>query len=112
MLITGKKDALRFQRHLRLQNGRWWLMSCLPSPSRNHVLTAGCDQTYVVMSRTFQRGQLQPWLYLTQSVRLSLRATDIKALFLSDTTYSLIFDETIHFYRGQPDHPVGNLLEN
>jgi len=58
------------------------LMSCLPSPQ---VLTAGigCDQTsiYVVMSRTFQRGQLQPWLDLTQSVRLLARAISDIAIF-------------------------------
>lgn len=31
----------------------------------------GCDQTsiYVVMSRTFQLGQLQSWLDLTEQVR-------------------------------------------
>ena len=74
MLITGKKDApFRFLRQLRWQNERWCVTDELQAESWKDVITAGigCDQTsiYVVMSRTFQRGQLQPWLDLTQDVK-------------------------------------------
>ena len=74
MLITGKKNApFRFMRQLRWENGRWCVIDELQAQSWHNVITAGigCDQTsiYVVMSRTFQLGQLQPWLDLTEEVR-------------------------------------------
>lgn len=74
MLITGKKNApFRFKRILRWENGRWHVTDELQAASWLNVITVGigCDQTsiYVVMSRTFQLGQLQPWLDLTQEVR-------------------------------------------
>ena len=71
MLITGKNDApFRFQRSFQWQDGHWTLRDTLTATGGwNNVLTAGigCDQTsiYVVMSRTFQPGQLQPWKDLT-----------------------------------------------
>lgn len=74
MLITGKNDApFRFKRQLRWENG-WCITDELQAESWDNVITAGigCDQTsiYVVMSRTFQSGQLQPWLDLTEEVRI------------------------------------------
>jgi hypothetical protein len=74
ILITGKKSApFSFSRKLRWDNGRWQIVDELCSDNWEQVIAAGigCDQTsiYVVMSRTFQRGQLQPWLDLTDTVR-------------------------------------------
>jgi hypothetical protein len=74
MLITGKKKApFRFMRQMRWENGQWHVTDEIQAESWDNVLSAGigCDQTsiYVVMSRTFQLSQLQPWLNLTQEVR-------------------------------------------
>lgn len=74
MLITGKKPApFRFRRQFQWQNNQWHLTDELFTDSWDGVRTAGVggDQTsiYVVMSRTFQRGQLQPWLDLTAIVK-------------------------------------------
>jgi hypothetical protein len=73
VLITGKKSApFSFYRRLQWENGHWRVIDELQAESWHNVLTAGigCDQTsiYVVMSRTFQMGQLQPWLDLTDKV--------------------------------------------
>lgn len=60
-------------RQLRWENGQWCVMDELQAQSWHNVITAGigCDQTsiYVVMSRTFQLGQLKPWLDLMKEVR-------------------------------------------
>ncbi|HEY9650201.1 MAG TPA: hypothetical protein V6C95_06025 [Coleofasciculaceae cyanobacterium] len=74
VLITGKKNApFSFRRCLSWNNGRWIVTDELQSQSWDHVMGAGIgsDQTsiYVVMSRTFQRGQLQPWLDLTREAK-------------------------------------------
>jgi hypothetical protein len=74
LLITGKKQTdFRFQRRLRWENGRWHISDTLFCPSWKNVVAVGIggDQTsiYVVMSRTFQIGQLQPWFDLTSVVR-------------------------------------------
>lgn len=74
LLITGKKNApFYFSRQLRWENGQWHITDQLRSESWQNVITAGIgsDQTsiYVVMSRTFQIGQLQPWLNLTDQVK-------------------------------------------
>ncbi|MBF2021257.1 MAG: hypothetical protein IGR93_14420 [Hydrococcus sp. C42_A2020_068] len=74
ILITGKKIApFTFSRQLRWENGQWKIIDELHSASWDNVISAGigCDQTsiYVVMSRTFQIGQLQPWLDLTEQVK-------------------------------------------
>lgn len=59
-------------RQLRWVQGQWCVTDELQA-SWDNVITAGigCDQTsiYVVMSRTFQLGQLQSWLDLTPEVR-------------------------------------------
>jgi hypothetical protein len=75
MLITGKEPApFYFHRHFYWQDGHWQVTDSLQANSWREVRSAGigCDQTsiYVVMSRTFQRGQLQPWLDLTEKVRI------------------------------------------
>ncbi|ASC69381.1 hypothetical protein XM38_003080 [Halomicronema hongdechloris C2206] len=74
LLITGKTPApFRFRRQLRWQQGRWQLRDELRADSWSQVMAVGIgpDQTsiYVVMSRTFQTGQLHPWLDLTPQVR-------------------------------------------
>ncbi|MGJ3254575.1 MAG: hypothetical protein ACFE0J_26100 [Elainellaceae cyanobacterium] len=74
VLITGKKSTpFLFSRHFRWENGTWQVFDELQSPDWDDVVSAGIgsDQTsiYVVMSRTFQWGQLQPWLDLTAKVR-------------------------------------------
>lgn len=74
MLITGKEPApFHFIRQLRWVEGRWHISDELIADSWDSVTAAGIggDQTsiYVVMSRTFQRGQLQPWLDLTADIR-------------------------------------------
>jgi hypothetical protein len=71
LLITGKKAApFRFTRRLVLEeNGSLRVQDRIDADSWNDVERAaiGCDQTsiYVVMSRTFQAAQLQPWTDLT-----------------------------------------------
>jgi hypothetical protein len=74
LLITGKKPApFDFQRRLHWENGRWHISDTLSCSSWKEVLSVGvgCDQTsiYVVMSRTFQPSQLQPWFDLTSVVK-------------------------------------------
>jgi hypothetical protein len=74
LLITGKQDApFTFHRRFRWEQGRWVVTDELKADSWAGVLAAGIGgaQTsiYVVMSRTFQAGQLQPWLDLTAQVR-------------------------------------------
>jgi len=74
VLITGKKDApFTFERCLKWADGGWKVYDEICAQSWQQVMTAGigCDQTsiYVVMSRTYQQGQLQPWLDLTGKVR-------------------------------------------
>jgi len=74
MLIMGKRDApFTFSRRFKWQGGRWRMMDTLQGDSWEKVLAAGigCDQTsiYVAMSRTFQMGQLQPWLDLTSKMK-------------------------------------------
>ncbi|GAB4378661.1 MAG: hypothetical protein Kow00121_31050 [Elainellaceae cyanobacterium] len=74
MLIVGKSDApFQFRRQLQWQNGQWQVTDELKADSWENVISAGIgrDQTsiYVVMSRTFQVGQLQPWLDLTAQVK-------------------------------------------
>ena len=65
ILITGKTDApYRFTRSLSWQGNYWQVTDELTAKSWQNVAAAdlGCDRTsiYVVMSRTFQPGQLQP----------------------------------------------------
>ncbi|ACK70972.1 conserved hypothetical protein [Gloeothece citriformis PCC 7424] len=74
ILITGKKNApFSFLRQLRWENGHWKVIDELNAESWEQVVSAGigCDQTsiYVVMSRTFQRGQLRQWLELTDKIK-------------------------------------------
>lgn len=72
MLITGKKAApFRFQRKLSWDDGKLHVEDKLET--RNgwgavHTVGLGAAQTsiYVVMSRTYQSGQLQPWHDLTE----------------------------------------------
>ena len=74
LLIVGKQKApFRFTRRLRWQQDHWQVQDELQSEAWATVAAAGIggDQTsiYVVMSRTFQAGQLQPWLDLTPQVQ-------------------------------------------
>ncbi len=74
ILITGKqKTPFSFSRRLAWQNGHWQIEDRLTAESWDNVVTAdiGCDRTsiYVVMSRTFQPGQLQPAWDLSDRLR-------------------------------------------
>ena len=74
ILIVGKTNApFWFHRQLRWEDGQWCVIDELQAETWQNVTAAGIgsDQTsiYVVMSRTFQPGQLQPWLDLTQEVK-------------------------------------------
>ena len=74
LLITGKKPApLRFSRSFAWEGGHLKVVDQLHAASWTKVLAVGlgASQTsiYVVMSRTYQAGQLQPWLDLTGKVR-------------------------------------------
>jgi hypothetical protein len=74
LLIVGKRPSeFAFTRHFKWQQGAWWVSDQLRAPSWENVVAVGLggDQTsiYVVMSRTFQVGQLQPWLDLTTTVQ-------------------------------------------
>lgn len=74
ILITGKKPTpFKFLRRLSWQKGHWQVYDELSAESWAKVQAAsiGVDQTsiYVVMSRTFQSGQLQPPWDLTTKVK-------------------------------------------
>jgi len=74
VLITGKAVApFRFRRELKFEGNRLKVTDRVEADRWSDVVGAGIgpDQTsiYVVMSRTFQRGQLTPWLSLTDRVR-------------------------------------------
>ena len=71
VLITGKKPApFRFERELVWSEGRLTVRDRVEGDDWKSVRQAGigCDQTsiYVVMSRTFQAGQMLPWIDLTE----------------------------------------------
>jgi hypothetical protein len=74
VLITGKRRApFTFSRRLTWEHGTWRVTDEVQAESWRDVTAAGIgpDQTsiHVVMSRTFQMGQLQPWLDLTDKIR-------------------------------------------
>ena len=74
ILITGKTTApFQFRRSLYWQDGCWQVYDDLAADSWDKVQAAaiGVDQTsiYVVMSRTFQAGQLQPPWDLTTEIQ-------------------------------------------
>ncbi len=74
VLITGKKSApLKFSRTLAWTGANLKVTDELTATSWENVRAVGIGalQTsiYVVMSRTYQAGQLQPWLDLTEKVR-------------------------------------------
>jgi hypothetical protein len=75
ILITGKRQApFTFRRSFSWVDSRWHVMDELNADSWASVEGAGigCDQTsiYVVMSRTFQEGQMKPWLDLSEAVHI------------------------------------------
>lgn len=74
ILITGKKAApLTFARKLTWQGTQLAVEDSVKTSdwSRVRAIGIGPAQTsiYVVMSRTYQAGQLQPWLDLTERVK-------------------------------------------
>lgn len=74
MLITGKELApYMFHRTLKWEGGKLKITDELRANDWSDVVAAGIggDQTsiYVVMSRTYQPGQLQRWLDLTDEVK-------------------------------------------
>jgi hypothetical protein len=73
-LITDKTSApFMFKRTLTFTGGKWNVLDEVNTNDWSAVenVGIGCDQTsiYVVMSRTFQQGQLSGWLDLTQEAR-------------------------------------------
>lgn len=87
MLITGKKPApLEFSRKLSWEGNRLKVDDALTAETWAGVkaVGVGAAQTsiYVVMSRTFQPGQMQPWIDLTEQRR---KLTDGDALRLERT---------------------------
>ena len=84
MLITGKTRApFSFHRVLKFDGGSWKIIDELKADDWANVVAAGigCDQTsiYVVMSRTYQAGQLQQWLDLTSEVKKLGRGQTLRA---------------------------------
>ncbi|MFN2540581.1 MAG: hypothetical protein ABR514_00225 [Chthoniobacterales bacterium] len=74
LLIVGKRPApFRFERTIEWTGSGWNIVDQVEADSWREVEAAGVgpDQTSiaVAMSRTFQPGQLQPWLDLTGRVR-------------------------------------------
>jgi hypothetical protein len=74
MLITGKAAApFKFRRSLKKKSPGWKVTDELEANDWADVIAAGigCDQTsiYVVMSRTYQVGQLRQWLDLTGEIK-------------------------------------------
>jgi hypothetical protein len=74
ILITGKKAApLEFRRTLAWRHEQLTITDELTAESWEKVRAVGIGaaQTsiYVVMSRTWQAGQLQPWLDLTAQMK-------------------------------------------
>jgi hypothetical protein len=74
MLITGKKPApFEFRRTLSWSEGKLRVADQLEARKgwgSARAVGIGASQTsiYVVMSRTYQKGQLQPWLDLTEQM--------------------------------------------
>jgi hypothetical protein len=73
-IVGGKQDSpFRFTRRFRWERNQWQIIDELYADSWRGVISAGigCDQTSIdiPISRTFQRGQLQPWLDLTDEIR-------------------------------------------
>ncbi len=74
ILITGKQPApIDFTRTLTWRESRLHVVDELTAPNWENVRAVGIGpaQTsiYVAMSRTWQAGQLQPWLDLTPDIR-------------------------------------------
>jgi hypothetical protein len=74
MLIVGKRRApFTFRRVFRWDGDGWRVTDEVNAASWDRVVEAGVgpSQTsiYVAMSRTFQTGQLIPWLDLTDTIR-------------------------------------------
>jgi hypothetical protein len=83
MLITGKTRApFTFNRVLKFDSGNWKVTDELKADDWANVVAAGigCDQTsiYVVMSRTFQAGQLHRWIDMTEEVKKLNRGQTFK----------------------------------
>ena len=74
ILITGRQTApYQFNREFSWQGDCWQVTDRLTAESWDNIVSAdiGCDRTsiYVVMSRTFEPGQLQPSLDLSDRVK-------------------------------------------
>ena len=74
ILITGKQQTpFQFLRQLTWRDGQWQISDELSADSWQSVEAAGISghQTsiYVVVSRVYQEGQLQPWVDLTERVQ-------------------------------------------
>jgi len=74
ILITGKQQApFQFLRQLAWQEGQWHITDELKADTWQGVQSVGISghQTsiYVVVSRVYQAGQLQPWVDLSDRVK-------------------------------------------
>ncbi len=74
LLITGKDDApFQFKRTIRWRGSQPHLVDELAAPNWNRIRAVGIGSAqtsiYVAMSRTWQAGQLQPWLDLTAEMK-------------------------------------------
>ena len=74
VLITGARPApIEFRRAFRLHDGGWQVTDEARVSSWEPVASAGISghatSIFVVQSRTYQVGQLQPWHDLTPTVR-------------------------------------------
>lgn len=73
LLITGtEKSPFSFTRRIEWTDGGWTVRDSLSGPwDEVEQVALGRDQTsnYNVMSRTFQAGQLEPWIDLTAGLR-------------------------------------------
>lgn len=74
ILITGKQSTpFRFNRKFTYKNEKWIVTDTLEVETWENVKSVVIDSSqtsiYVVMSRTFQKGQLQPKIDLTDNVK-------------------------------------------
>ena len=74
LLITGKQKApFSFVRRFHRLGEKWKVQDTISAASWKNIKAAGLGghQTsiYVVMSRTFQAGQLAPWIDCTEAIR-------------------------------------------
>lgn len=80
--IGQQNTSFQFIRRFRWEINQWYITDELYANSWDGIISVGigCDQTSidVATSRTFQRGQLQPWLDLTDEIKKLLPGQPLK----------------------------------